>query len=85
MISNKNTTLSAVANDNLRKIYFSDKRPWVIAFSGGKDSTLVLQLVYEFFERLEPSQYKPVFILLSDTLVEPPLIKDYIYQTLELI
>jgi len=69
----------------LRKIYFSDRRPWVVAFSGGKDSTLVLQLVFEFLNSLSPDQYKPVYILISDTQVEPPIIVNYIEETLNLI
>jgi DNA sulfur modification protein DndC len=57
----------------------------VLAFSGGKDSTLVLQLMYEMLEGLKENQYKPIYILISDTKVEPPLIEDYIDKTLELI
>ena len=85
MLSHKEKNFKKISIDNIRKMYFSDKRPWVIAFSGGKDSTLVLQLVYELMEDLEPNQYKPIYILLSDTMVEPPLIKKYIDQTLKLI
>jgi len=85
MINFKADTLLNNTKDNIRKIFFSDRRPWVIAFSGGKDSTLVLQLMYELLEGLEQNQYKPVYILISDTKVEPPLIEDYIDKTLELI
>ena len=85
MIKHKDDTLLKSTMDNIRKIFFSDRRPWVIAFSGGKDSTLVLQLMYEMLESLEESQYKPIYILISDTRVEPPLIEDYINKTLELI
>ena len=37
----------------LAESYLADKRPWVVAYSGGKDSTLVLQLVYEMLLSLE--------------------------------
>jgi DNA sulfur modification protein DndC len=74
-----------ITKDNLQDIYFSDKRPWVVAFSGGKDSTLVFQLVLEFLESLEPEHYKPVYLLISDTQVEPPVIENYIKETLDLI
>ncbi len=84
-INYKEDVLFDSTRDHIQKIYFSDRRPWVIAFSGGKDSTLVLQLVYEMLEYLEPSQYKPVYVLISDTQVEPPIIEDYIDKTLELI
>jgi len=36
-----------VTKDSMRTLYESDTRPWVVAYSGGKDSTAVLQLVYE--------------------------------------
>ena len=33
--------------DEIRYVYQSDKRPWVIGYSGGKDSTTVIELVYK--------------------------------------
>ena len=33
-------------------VYQHDQRPWMIGFSGGKDSTLLCQLVFEMIERL---------------------------------
>ena len=38
----------------LRENFLADNRPWVVAYSGGKDSTLVLQLVYEMLLSLTP-------------------------------
>ena len=32
-------------HDEIREIYLADKRPWVIGYSGGKDSTATLQLI----------------------------------------
>lgn len=60
--------------------YLADNRPWVVAYSGGKDSTLVLQLVYELIYSLQPSQRKPVFIIASDTKVEAPNVETYLDQ-----
>ena len=31
--------------DEIKKLYLSDNRPWIIGFSGGKDSTCMTQLV----------------------------------------
>jgi tRNA(Ile)-lysidine synthase TilS/MesJ len=39
--------LAAETLEMLAESYLADDRPWVVAYSGGKDSTLVLQLVYE--------------------------------------
>lgn len=49
--------------------------PWVIGFSGGKDSTVVAHGVFEALLSMPPSQRKrPVHIVSNDTLVESPLI-----------
>lgn len=49
--------------------------PWIVAFSGGKDSTLLLQLVFEVMLGLPPAeQTRRVHVIGNDTLVESPLI-----------
>jgi DNA sulfur modification protein DndC len=53
--------------------------PWIIGFSGGKDSTLVLQVVVEMLLSLPPSQRKrPVHVLTNDTLVESPIVSRFV-------
>lgn len=60
-------------------LYRSDRRPWVIGFSGGKDSTVALQLVWEALARLpKQERTKAVYVISSDTLVESPVITAYI-------
>jgi len=55
----------------IQSIYLADKRPWVVGFSGGKDSTAILQLTYTALMQLKPEErHKPVFVISSDTLVE---------------
>ncbi len=71
---------------NLLENYLADKRPWVVAYSGGKDSTLVLQLVYEMALNLKHQNedaLKPIYIIASDTRVEPPNIEEYLAERLE--
>jgi len=68
-------------------LYLQQKRPWVIGYSGGKDSTTALQLIWKALERLsieERNRY-PVYVIASDTKVETPVIVDYIDKTLERI
>jgi DNA sulfur modification protein DndC len=49
--------------------------PWIIGFSGGKDSTVVTHLVFEHLLSLPPSQRtRQVHIVSNDTLVESPLV-----------
>lgn len=75
------------ARSRLRSLYESDTRPWVVAYSGGKDSTAVLQLVYELLleEKQLGAASKPVFVISSDTRVEAPNVATYVSSALELI
>ena len=67
----------------LRALYLEDTRPWVIGFSGGKDSTAVLQLVYTAVLSLRPEERtKQIFVVSSDTLVETPVVVDLLARTL---
>jgi len=66
----------------IQEVYLSDNRPWVIGYSGGKDSTTALQLIwYAISELHEEKRIKPVFVISSDTLVETPVIVNYITTT----
>ena len=70
----------------VRKLYLADERPWVIGYSGGKDSTAVLQLVWHALRGLEPDERsKPVYVISSDTLVETPAIVEHVEGTLDRI
>lgn len=70
---------------DLKALYFQDRRPWVVAFSGGKDSTVVLQLVYTLLLDLGSRAGKPVFVIASDTGVEAPNVSAYLESTLTAI
>lgn len=70
--------LAETTRRDLRRLYDADSRPWVVAFSGGKDSTLLLQLVCELLQELGPKAHKPVFVVSTDTRVEAPNISDYV-------
>lgn len=69
----------------LKESYLADGRPWVVAFSGGKDSTLVLHLVYEILVELGQKATKPVYVISSDTQVEAPNIVDYVRKVMSAI
>ena len=65
--------------EQIKKIYKADTRPWVIGYSGGKDSTTVTQLIFNAIAELPKAErHKPIYIISSDTLVETPLIISYI-------
>ena len=74
---NENTLEELI--EEIEYVYKSDKRPWVIGYSGGKDSTTVVELVYKMLLKLpENERTKNVYIVSSDTLIENPLIKIYL-------
>lgn len=54
-------------------------KPWIVGFSGGKDSTLVAHLVFEHLLSIPRSQRRrAVHIVSNDTLVESPLVIGHI-------
>lgn len=77
--------LADAAHRALQELYFSDNRPWVVAFSGGKDSTAVLQLVFDLLIELGEKATKPVFVLSSDTQVEAPNVAAYVVSAVDRI
>ena len=59
----------------------SQNYPWIIGFSGGKDSTLVAHLVFEALLNIAPSQRnRQIHIVSNDTLVESPLVMAHLYK-----
>lgn len=67
----------------IKQVYLEDERPWVVGYSGGKDSTVLTQLVFEALTELTPAQRtKKVYVISSDTQVETPLIIEKITKTL---
>ena len=70
----------------MKMVYLHDKRPWMIGFSGGKDSTMLVMLVFEMLAKLHPSQInKKIYIVSSDTMVENPVVGRYMCKMSELI
>jgi DNA sulfur modification protein DndC len=72
--------------DDLRLEYedFSHSYPWVIGYSGGKDSTVVLQLVIEVLKMLPPSKRRRrVYVITNDTQVESPLLAQHVDNVLQ--
>ncbi|MBC6442939.1 MAG: DNA phosphorothioation system sulfurtransferase DndC [Rhodobacteraceae bacterium] len=74
----------AIRADLLDEYRQDHEKPWIIGYSGGKDSTLVAHLVFEMLLSLPPSQRtRPVHILANDTLVESPLVVQHLATSLE--
>ena len=90
-MSSSGITLSerlARAVAEVRAEYLSKEHscPWVLGFSGGKDSTLVAQIVFEALLKIPPSQRtRKITILSNDTLVESPLLAQHLVHVLDRI
>ena len=73
-------------HEEIRKVYLSDNRPWIIGFSGGKDSTCLVQLAWHALSKLPKEKLqKKIYVISSDTLVESPQISKRIIGSLDKI
>lgn len=87
--------ISAHTRDEVERIVASlvakyedpaDDRPWIVAFSGGKDSTMLAHLVFEAVQRVRPSRRtRRVHVLSSDTQVETPAISEFVETQIEAV
>lgn len=67
--------------DHVKNEYLSASQlfPWIIGFSGGKDSTVVAQAVFEAILNIPPSKRtRPIHIVSNDTMVESPLVINHL-------
>jgi putative sulfurtransferase dndC len=72
--------------EEMMMVYQHDNRPWLIGYSGGKDSTLLVSLVFQAITRInENKRTKKVYIITSDTMVENPIVKKYMHESSEKI
>lgn len=64
----------------IQELFLSDALPWVIGYSGGKDSTASLQLIWNAIAALpeDRRRFKPVHVISTDTLVENPVIATWV-------
>jgi DNA sulfur modification protein DndC len=67
----------------VQRIYLADDIPWVVGYSGGKDSTASLQLVWTALADLPPDKrHKTVHVICTDTLVENPVVSVWVRLSL---
>ncbi|NGY88612.1 phosphoadenosine phosphosulfate reductase family protein [Bacillus megaterium] len=70
----------------LEELYFKEDKEWMVTYSGGKDSTLVLVLVFRMLSRLtKEKRFKRVHIVSADTKVETYQMSTYLKKNLQLI
>lgn len=76
------------AKKGIREVYFMNELPWVIGYSGGKDSTCTTQIIIDTLIEMKSEGKKlnkKIYIISSDTMVETPMIVDTIHKTIESI
>ena len=67
----------------VRDLYLADSTPWVIGYSGGKDSSAVVQLVWLALAGIPADQRaKPIHVITTDTMVENPVVSAWVNSSL---
>ena len=78
------TSSPGLTEDTIRFVleeYRHAEEPWILGFSGGKDSSALLQVLYAAMLR-DTRRTKPVTVLYCDTGVEIPVVASYVRSTL---
>ncbi len=72
--------------EEIQDLYQADDVPWIIGYSGGKDSTAVLQLTWLAIAELPIDQRrKPIHVISTDTLVENPVVSAWVNHSHEVM
>ena len=73
-----------VLTTEIQELYCLDAIPWVVGYSGGKDSTATLQLIWNAISGLPPEKRtKTIHVITTDTLVENPLVATWVKNSLK--
>ena len=69
----------------IQELFLSDPLPWIVGYSGGKDSTASLQLIWNAIANLpeDKRRFKPIYVISTDTLVENPVIALWVELSLD--
>ena len=68
----------------IQELYCLDAIPWILGFSGGKDSSTILQLIWYAIAALPPEKRtKTIHVITTDTLVENPIVSAWVRKSLE--
>ncbi|MBA3921226.1 MAG: DNA phosphorothioation system sulfurtransferase DndC [Nostocaceae cyanobacterium] len=68
----------------IQELYCLDAIPWVVGYSGGKDSTTILQLIWNAIAALPlEKRTKSIYVITTDTLVENPIVSAWVGNSLE--
>ncbi|ASP28370.1 DNA sulfur modification protein DndC [Spiroplasma corruscae] len=72
--------------NNIKNIYKNSNYTWMIGFSGGKDSSVLVQIILESLLEIDKKFYnKDLHIVSSDTLIENPIVLKQLNESLDII
>lgn len=83
--------ITVIINDLIDQYIEEDRynRPWIIGFSGGKDSTVLLTLVWLALQKIRDEKIailkRQIYVVCNDTMVENPVIEEYVSNVLQTI
>ena len=82
--------ISLLTDEIIDQYLYADEtsRPWIIGFSGGKDSTVMLQLVWKAIASVKDLLgivKRDIYVVCNDTMVENPVITEYVFKILDKI
>ena len=86
MSNSMNTSKESIAGliNTVQTLYLSDSIPWIVGYSGGKDSTATLQLIWYALEQLPRElRNKTIHVINTDTLVESPIVSKWVQGSLD--
>lgn len=70
--------------ETIKQVYMEDNIPWICGYSGGKDSSAVVQLVWMALQQLpKEKRTKTVHVISTDTMVESPVVALWTSQSLK--
>ncbi|MBW4679702.1 MAG: DNA phosphorothioation system sulfurtransferase DndC [Microcoleus vaginatus WJT46-NPBG5] len=70
--------------EEIQELYCQDDIPFAVGWSGGKDSTAVLQLIWYAIAKIPvEKRTKKIYVLTNDTLVENPIVSAWVRKSLE--
>lgn len=68
----------------IQELYCSDRVPFVLGYSGGKDSSAIVQLVWNAIAELPlVDRHKKIYVITTDTLVENPVVSTWVSNSLK--
>ena len=70
--------------EQIAELYVKDDIPWIVGYSGGKDSSACLQLMWKTLEYLKENnqKLKSLYVITTDTLVENPIVSTWVKGSL---